>query len=87
MSDASCWFPSQIIPSDRPHLLLLAGVLLVVGQLELVPGVGVVRVAGDKADQQEAQESLHRDHCYDLSCSVRGYVILMMICFQLNLYK
>ena len=68
MSDASCWFPSQIIPADRPvsgvpHLLLLAGVLLAVGQLELVPGVGVVRVGRDQADQQEAQESLHRDHC------------------------
>ena len=69
------------------HLLLLAGVLLAVGQLELVPGIRVVRVAGDQADQQEAQESLHGDHCYDLSCFVCGYVILMMICFQLNLYK
>ena len=70
-----------------PHLLLLAGVLLAVGQLELVPGVRVVRMAGDQADQQEAQESLHGDHCNDSSCFVCGYVILMMICFQLNLYK
>ena len=71
---------------SEAHLLLLAGVLLVVGQLVLVPGVGVVRVGGDQGGHQEGQEAGHGDHCYKLCCFVCSYVILTMICFQLNLY-
>lgn len=54
------------------HLLLLAAVLLVVGQLVLVPGVRVVRVGGDHGGRshQKGQDGVHGDHRYELCCFV-----------------
>ena len=64
--------PSGLETSRVSHLLLLALVLLAVGLLELLPGVGVVRVGGHQGHggHQEAQDCLHDDHSDDLNCFV-----------------